>query len=226
MAKSQPNNFLQQSMSIKFLLSPFKWVIVVLMVVLILFGTSIISQVYFHQPALLNYELQQTANVISVGDGEAFHFAISRYCYQGLYWVFFEITGLDTLFEQPTNSFHNTAQVLLSGIEPHMGTLNDTLKVLAIRIGNLFAFLPLAFLIIAASFSDGLMQRKVRQANADRESAAIYHRAKYWRMGILWLTCLTYLCSPIPLQPILLLLPLSLFGVLIYIQTKYLKKYL
>ena len=55
MAKSQPNNFLQQSMSIKFLLSPFKWVIVVLMVVLILFGTSIISQVYFHPPILLNY---------------------------------------------------------------------------------------------------------------------------------------------------------------------------
>ena len=91
MAKQQPNNFLQQSMSIKFLLAPFRWTIVVLMVVLILFAASIISQTYFHQTELLTYELEQTANVFTQGDnnGNTFHFVVSRYCYQALYWLFF-----------------------------------------------------------------------------------------------------------------------------------------
>lgn len=117
-------------------------------------------------------------------------------------------------------------QFVLAGLEPHLDTLNDTLKVLAIRIGNIVAFMPLALVIATVSLTDGLSQRKIRQANAARESAAIYHRAKYWRMGIIWLTCLTYFCSPFPLHPAMLLIPLALLGILIYLQAKYLKKYL
>ena len=228
MAKQQPNNFLQQSMSIKFLLAPFRWTIVVLMVVLILFAASIISQTYFHQTELLTYELEQTANVFTQGDnnGNTFHFVVSRYCYQALYWLFFDVTGVDTLFESSTNTLQNTMQFVLAGLEPHLDTLNDTLKVLAIRIGNIVAFMPLALVIATVSLTDGLSQRKIRQANAARESAAIYHRAKYWRMGIIWLTCLTYFCSPFPLHPAMLLIPLALLGILIYLQAKYLKKYL
>lgn len=116
----------------------------------------------------------------------------------GTLLAFFDVTGLDTLFESSTNTLQNTMQFVLAGLEPHLDTLNDTLKVLAIRIGNIVAFMPLALVIATVSLTDGLSQGRVRQANAARESAAIYHRAKYWRMGIIWLTCLTYFLLPLP----------------------------
>ena len=70
------------------------------------------------------------------------------------------------------------------------------------------------------------MKRKVRQQNAGRESAAIYHRAKFWRTGILWTTIFIYLSMPFSIDPIILLIPITLLSIAIFLQAKYLKKYL
>ena len=73
---------------------------------------------------------------------------------------------------------------------------------------------------------DGLMQCKIRQKNASRESAGIYHRAKYWRTGLVSLVILIYLCLPIAIPHYLLLVPIGLLASLVFIQAKFLKKYL
>ena len=94
------------------------------------------------------------------------------------------------------------------------------------RLGNI------AFLSIFASYLsllaviDGFVQRRIRQENASRESAGIYHRAKYWRTGIVSTSSVLYLSAPFPVSPLWLLIPVCGGAGMLYLQAKYLKKYL
>lgn len=115
---------------------------------------------------------------------------------------------------------------MLENFTEKLSILNDTLKIIAIRIGNIMAFIPLLIIMVCSTVFDGFMMRKIRQQNAARESAAIYHRAKFWRSGIIWTTVLIYLSMPFSVDPIILLLPVVLLSITGFFQAKYLKKYL
>jgi hypothetical protein len=52
-------------------------------------------------------------------------------------------------------------------------------QLVGLRAGNLVRFLPLLILLYAVGVADGLSKRAIRQAQAGRESASLYHRAKY-----------------------------------------------
>lgn len=223
-------NFLTEAMSIRFLLSPFKLVLTVLFIVGFLFISSLIAQTWFHQPVLLEQELAYTDILFADSNKTEdvdFHISLIRYCYDSLYWIFFDVTGLNTMFEDgPTNLIQEITVDSLYPYKNQLEILNQTLKIISIRLGNLFAYFPLLICLLGAAIWDGFMQRKVRQQNAARESAAIYHRAKYWRTGWVWMSMLVYLCIPIALPPTLLLIPITLLSVLAFTQAKYLKKYL
>ena len=53
------------------------------------------------------------------------------------------------------------------------------------RFAILLRFLPLLLLLYAAGTADGLAERAIRRSCGGRESASLYHRAKYLQMAVL-----------------------------------------
>ena len=222
-------NFLTDTLSVQSLLSPFKILFIIIFIVGFLFVSSVIAQTWFHQPDLLKQELLYTEAVFadSGGNQTDFHILIIRYCYNGLYWLFFELTGITAMFaDGPDNLVQEFVVDILYPYKNHIEILNQTLKIISIRLGNLFAYMPLLACLLVAAVYDGFMKRKIRQQNAARESAGIYHRAKYWRTRWVWSSILLYMCLPFALPPILLGIPITLICVMFFVQAKYLKKYL
>ena len=218
--------FLSESLSLRFLLSPFKHAFVALLIVLLTFGASLIIHGTYQHQNLLAAELEMTLRIFANKEG-GFHTAVARYVYQGFHWFFFEISGIDKYFNHgPQNSIDAYLFGTLKQHQDKLHILDQTLKIISVRLGNLAAYLPLLIILVAASLHDGLMQRKIRQENASRESSVIYHLSIYWRFGLIWTSTMLYLCLPVTIPPLVLLFPIGLLCVLIFTQAKYLKKYL
>jgi len=60
-------------------------------------------------------------------------------------------------------------------------------QLLGVRIAMLIRFLPLLLLSYAVGTADGLTERAIRRSCGGRESASLYHRAKYLQMAVLGL---------------------------------------
>lgn len=189
------NGWYMNSLPLKFLFHPFKTAYVFLVMILLIFGSSMVAQTYFHQPSLLPQEMQQI-NSGSLKTQSNINIQIAKISYSALNTIFFEWTYINTALKakKEDDAGYRFKQVLLpySEILRHF---DETLKVIAIRLGNISLFLGLAMILFGAALIDGLTMRAIRQKNASRESAGIYHRAKYWRVGITWLSVLVYLLS-------------------------------
>lgn len=71
-------------------------------------------------------------------------------------------------------------------------------QLLGVRIGILGCYLPLLVVLYATGVIDGLSRRMVRRARVGRESASLYHRAKYLQVVILALGSFVVLVWPAP----------------------------
>ena len=60
-------------------------------------------------------------------------------------------------------------------------------QLLGVRFAILIRFLPLLLLLFAVGAVDGLTERAIRKSCGGRESASLYHRAKYLQMAVLGL---------------------------------------
>ena len=58
-------------------------------------------------------------------------------------------------------------------------------QLLGVRFATLLRFLPLLLLVLAVGAADGLAVRAIRSTCGGRESASLYHRAKYLQMVLL-----------------------------------------
>ena len=110
--RKQNGGFLGEALSVRSLFAPFRLAVTVLFIILVLFAFSLVTQSWFHQPDLLSQELAYTQIVFERTEEKdaTFHIMVIRYCYDALYWLFFKLTGLSTLFE---NDSINGAQELL-----------------------------------------------------------------------------------------------------------------
>lgn len=227
------NGWYMNSLPLKFLFSPFKALYTVFLIVLVIFGVSLFTQNYFKQDSLLEQEVRQLTVIgtqpIVAGDNNkpSINTSVSRATYQALSTVFFDWTLVNTALQAKNeNDFGYKFKNYLMPRLDLLQHFDNTLKVIAIRIGNISLYLGLAVLLYLLATIDGLVMRAIRQRNASRESAGIYHRAKYWRVGITWLSIMVYLCMPFAIHPYILLLPVGLSAWMVFVQCKYLKKYL
>ena len=67
---------------------------------------------------------------------------------------------------------------------------------LGVRFATLMRFLPLLMLLYVVGTADGLTERGIRRSCGGRESASLYHRAKYLQLVVLGLGGLTLLVWP------------------------------
>lgn len=233
---AKASGWYMNSLPLKFLLSPFKALYTVFLIVLIIFGLSLISQNYLQTPDLLNQELKHMELVQhdkrslwqdENRPSENINISVARLSYHALSTMFFEWTQVNTALAAQTET--DFGYRFKNYLMPRLDLLkhfDKTLQLISLRIGNIFLFVGLAFTTYVLALIDGLVMRRIRQKNASRESAGIYHRAKYWRSGIIWLSILFYLCSPFTLSPYWLLLPIFSSAYMVFLQAKYLKKYL
>lgn len=231
MSAKSASGWYMNSLPLKFLLAPFRAAYVLFLIILTIFGLSFVTQTYFHQPSLVQQEIRQlehlgTYSLLS-DEPATINQTVSRAVYSGLGTAFFDWTGINRALQarNETDAGYRFKTYLQPRIE-WLKHFNNTLKVTAIRLGNICLFIGLAVLLNLLALSDGLVMRAVRQKNASRESAGIYHRAKYWRTGITWISILLYLSLPLAIPPYLLALPIALCASLTFLQAKYLKKYL
>lgn len=227
------NGWYMNSLPLKFLFSPFKALYTVFLIVLVIFGVSLFTQNYFKQDSLLEQEVRQltaigTQPIVADDNNKpAINTSVSRATYRVLSTVFFDWTLVNTALQAQNEN--DLGYKFKNYLMPRLDLLqhfDNTLKVIAIRIGNISLYLGLAVLLYLLAAIDGLVMRAIRQRNASRESAGIYHRAKYWRVGITWLSIMVYLCMPFAIHPYILLLPVGLSAWMVFVQCKYLKKYL
>lgn len=246
MAKKQHGDFISESLVLRFLTAPLKWLKITLLITAILFGSSIIMQNWFHRPDLLEQELSVTSKLGQQTVWQQLHsedtdkpetenrpskntlnLTITRYVYTTFSKVFYEWIPINYLLAtSPEDIGYNIKEQFLESNRYYLERFDQTLRIIALRLGNA-AFIGLfALYLCIPVLTDGLVQRRIRQDNASRESAGIYHRAKYWRTGMVSCSLLGYLACPWPISPLWLLVPVGVVSAMVYLQAKYLKKYL
>ncbi len=100
-------------------------------------------------------------------------------------------------------------------------------QLLGVRFAILLRFLPLLALLHVVGAVDGLADRAIRRSCGGRESASLYHRAKYLQMVVLGLGALALLVWPGPVAWELFVgWIVTLAGVLARLQWAYYKKHL
>jgi len=100
-------------------------------------------------------------------------------------------------------------------------------QLLGVRFATLMRFLPLLLLLYAVGTADGLTERAIRRSCGGRESASLYHRAKYLQMVVLGLGGVALLIWPGPvLWEVWGPLGVALTGGLASVQWGYYKKHM
>ena len=122
-----------------------------------------------------------------------------------LYAIVFEATGIHDMGAQFADSSALSIpdtivrRIYVSNREEIETAMLGT-QLLGVRVAILARFAPLLLLLYAVGAADGLTQRAIRRACSGRESASLYHRAKYLQLAVLSLGGITLLLWPAPLQ--------------------------
>ena len=251
MAKNNRQDLVAESLVLRFLTAPVKLLKIILLVIAILFGSSIILQSYFYRPDLLQREIENTLqlgnqslwqqwtasderlpehNRMSSENGSpdtGINLTLTRYTYTALSTVLYEWIPLNYLLESnPGDIGYSFKEQFLEPNRGYLERFDQVIRIISLRLGNI-AFLSIFALYLSLlAVIDGLVQRRIRQENASRESAGIYHRAKCWRTGIVSTSSVLYLSTPFSVSPLWLLIPVCGGAGMLYLQAKYLKKYL
>jgi hypothetical protein len=122
-----------------------------------------------------------------------------------LYAIVFEATGIHgmgTRFGNGTAlSIPDT--IMRRSYVSHREWIDATMvgtQLLGVRAAILGRFAPLLLLLYAVGTADGFAQRAIRRACGGRESAGLYHRAKYLQVAVLGLGGVGLLLWPGPVR--------------------------
>lgn len=100
-------------------------------------------------------------------------------------------------------------------------------QLFGIRLATLLMATPLLALAYVVASIDGLVQRAIRRASGGRESASLYHRAKYLQVALVAIGLSFGLLWPAPVEVRYIGLPLTAaLAVLARLQWTYYKKHL
>ena len=122
--------------------------------------------------------------------------------------------------------FDQTVQRFFVSMLPALQVAMLATKLYGLRLALwLSAILPVA-LGYAVGMIDGLVERSIRRYSGGRESATLYHRAKYAIAGVVGLSLFVYVCVPMTFElQCGSWVMAALIGVLSRLQWKYYKKY-
>ena len=149
-----------------------------------------------------------------------------------LYALLYQVTGIHDMgvrfatgeaLSIPDTVVRNTYVANRQAIEVAMiGT-----QLVGIRFASLLLMLPLQVLVYLVSWTDGLCQRAIRRKCGGRESASLYHRAKYGQEVLVATGLLIVLLNPVSIDVRWIGSPVAVgLGILARMQWGYYKKHL
>jgi len=148
---------------------------------------------------------------------------------RGLYHALFVASAIEQIITADPHAlttFDQTVQRFFLSLLPALQVARLATKLYGLRLALwLSAIVPIV-LGYAVGMIDGLVERSIRRYSGGRESATLYHRAKYAIAGAVGLWLFVFVCLPIPLE-----LQWGswvagdVIGVLARLQWKYYKKY-
>ncbi len=148
----------------------------------------------------------------------------------GLYHALFVASAIEQLISADPHlltPFDQTVQRFFVSMLPALQVAMLATKLYGLRLALwLSAIMPVT-LGYAVGMIDGLVERSIRRYSGGRESATLYHRAKYAIAGTVGLWLFVYVCVPITLE----LqggswVTAAVIGLLSRLQWKYYKKYI
>jgi Domain of unknown function (DUF4400) len=148
---------------------------------------------------------------------------------QGLYHALFVASAIEQIIIADPHQlapFDQTVQRFFVSMLPAMQVAMLATKLYGLRLALwLSAVLPMA-LGYAVGMVDGLVERSIRRYSGGRESATLYHRAKYAIAGAVGLWLFVYVCMPMTLELRCgSWVTAGVIGALSRLQWKYYKKY-
>lgn len=149
-----------------------------------------------------------------------------------LYWLVFEVSGIDDIGRQfacdASLSIPDT--VLRRAYFTHRAAIEVAMvgtQLLGVRAAILVRFVSLLALLYVVGAADGVSRRAIRRAGGGRESASLYHRAKYLQLTVLGLGGVALLMWPGTVAwGVWVGLLAMLIGCLVGVQWAYYKKHL
>ena len=228
MAARKPKHGLNDGSAVFFLIKPFKW----LLTIIILFGSlstiAISALMYFCSkkdlvaiaskyvgPKMSKYGLEQI---------------LGEKIYKFLSWAIFDVTKIQKILTKknisPEDLDSKLQSVLVQNYEQFI-KLDLSIHIVSYRMGLLIAYCSTVLVIITLLAAyDGLMARKIRTACLGRESSTMYHQAKFLRSGVVIFTSILFFSWPTYLDPVWLIFFGVVFGIFVWLQAKYYKKYI
>ena len=109
-----------------------------------------------------------------------------------LYSVIFEATGIDDMGRQfaERSALSVPDTIVRRAYVAHREAIETAMiatQLLGVRMAVLVRFTPLLLLLYTIGAADGLTARAIRRSCGGRESASLYHRAKYLQISVLGL---------------------------------------
>jgi hypothetical protein len=149
-----------------------------------------------------------------------------------LYWLVFEVSGIDDIGRQFAGdaSLSIPDTVLRRAYFTHRAAIEVAMvgtQLLGVRAAILVRFVSLLALLYVVGAADGVSRRAIRRAGGGRESASLYHRAKYLQLTVLGLGGVALLMWPGTVAwGVWVGLLAMLIGCLVGVQWAYYKKHL
>jgi hypothetical protein len=173
---------------------------------------------------------EQSAQLVTSIDSPAANF-LAQTLVDFFYGIYFKAPQIDVAlkdYDSASNAAHSLYQSTI--IQPYRTQLliaMQAIQTLAVRLTLVLISLPLVALTYCLSFAEGLAVRQHRKLGAGRESASLYHRAKFFQLMYSVLVVCTFLLCPAKVWPFAFLAAL-LTGIFLLarLQWKYYKKYL
>jgi hypothetical protein len=119
----------------------------------------------------------------------------------GLYALIFEATGIHDMGMRfaDVSALSIPDTIVRRSYLEHRDAIETAMvgtQLLGVRIATLLRFVPLSLLLYTVGTADGLTQRAIRRSCGGRESASLYHRAKYLQFAVLGLGWVGLLAWP------------------------------
>ena len=214
--------------AIFFLIKPFKWLLTIIILFSSLSAIAITSLMYFcSKKDLIILASKYIGPKMSKYGLEQF---LGEKIYKFLSWFVFDLTKVQKILTKknisPDDLDSKVQSVLVQNYDQFI-KLDLSLQIISVRMGLLIAYCCTVLVIITLlALYDGLMARKIRTACLGRESSTMYHQAKFLRSGAVIFTSILFFSWPKFLDPVWLIVFGAIFGIFVWLQAKYYKKYI
>ena len=147
----------------------------------------------------------------------------------GLYHALFVASAIEQIITADPHAltpFDQTVQRFFVSLLPAIQVVMLATKLYGLRLALWLSAIAPIVLGYAVDMIDGLVERSIRRYSGGRESATLYHRAKYAIAGAVGLWLFAYVCLPMPIElRSSSWVAAAVIGLLSRLQWKYYKKY-